>query len=232
MKTLKCLVLALVLVFFALITGCSSGGSSGKSVSGGTGTSSSTTLAQTVMVGGLGDWQWAESDFGALVPCGGNQETFQNCYQSNFVSLCNSGCTPGPFQQASPGKLRVVLFYGTEDALNICNGRGQYPSDGLQESVQAIQVLYKMQVWLATIPPIVDKNGNLICVAAVAAVNQEIETVAKGQNATVVNLGGAMTAPSDYDLTNRVSDVYGYEYFLPSATGYAAMQSAYEAVKQ
>jgi hypothetical protein len=89
-----------------------------------------------------------------------------------------------------------------------------------------------LQVWLATIPPIVDGQGNPTCATAVAAVNQEIETVAKNQGVTLVDLGGALTTPTDYDLTRKIFDIYGYLDYNPSTTGYAAMQSVYtEAVQ-
>lgn len=233
MKIFKFPAFALLVACYIAIGGCSGGSGSSKTTgTGGPNPTSAITLTQTIMVGDAisDNWQWVQSDFGAYVACGGTGsqvDTFYSCFQANFVSVCDSGCQPGAFQQVAPGKQRAVLFVGTEDALNICNGRQQFPSDGLPESIKAIQVLYKMQVWIATIPPVVDKNGNPSCVAAVATVNSEIESVASTYGIKVVNLGGAMTTRSDYDLTGLVSG-----YYLPSVTGYAAMQSVYEAANQ
>jgi hypothetical protein len=204
-------------------------------------------LSETLFVGDVivGDWplvQTAYGDAGVLINCreGGDNCTIGGIAEAFPGGACVTGCSPTPLQMdVANGVKRVVFLMGTFDVLasSACFGgatpytgwNGQPYSYGdpigaYQAQIQNAANFYKLSVFVGTIPPI---NGvPAECAAAVTGFNTELVTMAKANNATVVDFNAAMTTSNDLITTGVLPGV------LPNVTGYDVMTQAYTTANQ
>jgi hypothetical protein len=214
----------------ALVAGCSSGSSSSQGATQNPISSypPAVSLADTIFLGDEITLNWTYPASGTLY--GIARGEFQD-FSTNYGIICGTGCSPTGFQfilKNQPSFTRVVILIGTFDALQTtaCGGSGFDPgsvSVDYDDIVQTARTL-GLQVFVGTIPPIYSTFGTAACNAQVAILNGQIEAMAQRTGAYVVDYNSALSSATDFVATGTNTGI------VPSATGYAIMQSTYASV--
>jgi len=141
---------------------------------------------------------------------------------------CVSGCSPDLFQVRAPGKKRLVLIAGAFDASEICIGLADDFGYYEDTAIRGAQILYGMQVVVATVPQSYDSSGKPTCESTIDEINAQIKSIAKEEGAFVLDLNSALNSSADFTL----GGFYGYTVSIPNANGYAAATAAYNALNR
>jgi len=227
-------------VCVVLLAGC---GSKTSNSTGTGGNGGYVAPAQTIFLGDVITQYWPLATSAAFDISVSNGTAFDF---EEFAGKCESGCTPSALQADAPGMKRVVITVGEFDALQLCYGStidnpsADFSSD-LDALVRSTQSVFGLQVWLGTVPPIYNSSGTQVCAAQTASINQQIAAVGAQEGATVVNLSGAIASSADTNLTLEFAGqgagqnpiiYYDDTYYLPNATGFAAMTALYNQTNQ